>query len=223
MRDKQLARIFACRKQVDGLADDDAWRDFLEQQTGKRSLKVMTGREKGKVVDALHANGAPKAGHKVAPRRAKSGRLSTAPLAGKARALWLSLYALGEVSDPSEAGLRGFCKRQTGVDDPGFLAPEQGHQLIEALKARLQRAGVHAPTPTQIGRHAERRFAAGFEKTPAGHLEKVRVVERLLMLLIDDDVRLLRPGVPVGAFSATELDREIERLGALVRAKQVEK
>ena len=72
------------------------------------------------------------------PKPAK--RAGTRPLAPgrqprKMRALWLALYHLGEVRDPSEAALAAFAKRITGIDALQFLEPHEANAVIEGLKS----------------------------------------------------------------------------------------
>ena len=55
----------------------------------------------------------------------------------KIRALWTALGPHLESS--SDAALRAFCKRQTGVDRLEWLDPARANQVIEGLKAWLVR------------------------------------------------------------------------------------
>jgi len=220
MNDRQLARIFACRRQVAGLEDEDAWRGFLRQVTGKDSLRAMDAREKGKVIDALHASGAPKAGHKVAPRRAGLRRLPNEPLARKARALWLALYQLGEVSEPSEAALNAFCRRQVGVDSLAWLAPETGFRLIEALKAWCARAGFDLRGVPEVSTINTIRSGVRLRAIDDGWRAKRVLVGVLRRRLRDEGVavRMEEPGTwMLDDATPADLDREIERLGAKLR------
>jgi phage gp16-like protein len=61
----------------------------------------------------------------------------------------------GELSPASvrnqAAGLRGFCKRVVGIEEPEWLTPEQGNKVIEALKARLARARAAAAADAAEG------------------------------------------------------------------------
>lgn len=50
--------VYACRRQLPDLAEEELWRTFLEQLTGKRSLREMTEREIGAVIDELRRCGA---------------------------------------------------------------------------------------------------------------------------------------------------------------------
>src|SRR3546814_2194986 len=60
MAKRAMAAVYACRKQVAGLDDEESWRDFLEETTGKRSLRQMSGGELGRVIGGLHERGAVK-------------------------------------------------------------------------------------------------------------------------------------------------------------------
>ena len=69
------------------------------------------------------------------PRRAEHA------VARKARALWISLFALGAIDNPSERALEHFAKRQLGVDRLQWADQSKGNRLIEALKAIAEREG----------------------------------------------------------------------------------
>ena len=135
---KAYGAIYACRKQVAGLADDTAWRALLVRVTGKDSLRAMTGPQLGKVIDELHRLGARKA----PPKRAFKGRarkLADGDQAQKIRALWLALWNLGCVADSSEEALAAFVKRQAQVDALEWLPADKAAGVIEALKGWLAR------------------------------------------------------------------------------------
>ena len=102
-----IKAIQTCRRRVDGLAADEGWRDFLEKTTGERSLKEMTGPQLGRVLDALHASGAP---------RKAPARYTATPQMKMIRGLWLELADLGAVQDRSESALSAFVKRQARQD-----------------------------------------------------------------------------------------------------------
>lgn len=143
---KLYAAIHACRRHVAGLGDEDTWRDFLAATTGKRSLRAMDDNELVRVLDALRDRGAPavpaRAGASCAQRAQSRVRLADSPQAKRARALWLDLFELAEIGDPSEQALGAFVKRQTGVDALRFCAAEDMHKVIEALDAWCRRAGL---------------------------------------------------------------------------------
>jgi len=131
-----IPAIHACRKKVVGLDDEESWRGFLERTTGKRSLRAMNGSELGKVLDALHAAGAPRKAGKGARRR----KLADGEQAKMIRGLWLELYGLGAVDKADEAAIAAFVKRQAGVDALDWLAPAEANKVIEGLKAMRRRA-----------------------------------------------------------------------------------
>lgn len=55
------------------------------------------------------------------------------------RGLWLELYGLGAVRNPSELALAAFVKRHTGVDYHGWLSIDNASKIIEHLKKWKQR------------------------------------------------------------------------------------
>ncbi|MCO5082628.1 MAG: regulatory protein GemA [Rhizobiaceae bacterium] len=126
-----IPAIHSARRQL-GL-DEDAARDLYERETGKRSLRLMSAGEQGKVLDAMR-----RAGFKPA----KSGL--EGPFAKKLQALWIDAWNLGIVRDRRDAALIAFVKRQTRVDHTRFLIDgEDAAKAIDALKAWMTReAGV---------------------------------------------------------------------------------
>lgn len=136
-------KVQIARKDL-GLREDD-YRSILERLTGKTSSAACSDAELGRVLDEFKAKGwTPKV---VAGGKARTGtapipnRPADHPSARKARALWLSLWNLGEVRDPSEAALEAFARRQLGVDRLQWADQGTTYKLIEALKAIGQRAG----------------------------------------------------------------------------------
>ncbi|MBI1407320.1 MAG: DUF1018 domain-containing protein [Caulobacter sp.] len=116
--------------------DDDTRRALMVRVGGKSSAAEMTTAELGKVLDEYRRQGwgASK------PARLKK-KAADHPVAGKARAMWISLHQLGVVRDPSETALEAFARRQLQVEV--FQWADQGlaYKLIEALKAMAERAG----------------------------------------------------------------------------------
>lgn len=129
-----IPAIHACRKKVAGLEAEEDWRDFLEKHTGKRGLREMTGPELGRVLDALHASGAPMVPGKGARRKLAQGAAAPDQVR-MIRGIWLELRDLGALRDASEAALAGFVRRQTGVDSPSWIDSRQANAVIEALKS----------------------------------------------------------------------------------------
>lgn len=128
-RNKIIKAIQACRRKVEGLGDDEPWRDFLERASGGRSLRDMTGPQLGKVLDALHRAGAPK----TSPRGGRPRYVDSKQL-DMIRGLWIELADAGVVRSRSEDALSAFIRRQTR-QDMGALYPRQATAVIEALKA----------------------------------------------------------------------------------------
>ena len=128
-----LAKMHVAKKQL-GL-DDDTWRDLLERETGKRSSKDMTDRERGRVLEVLKNQGFKPASK--ASRKGLEGKY-----APKLQALWIAGYNLGLIRNKEDAALLAFVKRQTGIDHTRFLRyAEDGACAIEALKGWLERDG----------------------------------------------------------------------------------
>lgn len=147
-----VVKVQIARKEL-GLADDD-YRSILERLTGQTSSAACSDAELGRVLDEFKAKGwTPKV---AAGGKAKAGRVPTStgtaprsipnrpadhPAAKKARALWLSLWNLGEIRDPSEAALEAFARRQLKVERLQWADQGLTYKLIEALKAMAERAG----------------------------------------------------------------------------------
>jgi phage gp16-like protein len=131
-----IKAVQTCRRKVAGLEADEDWRAFLERATGKTSLRAMSGPQLGRVLDALHAAGAPK--------KAQASRFAATSQMRMIRGLWIELADLGQVQDRSESALSAFVTRQTG-QDLGRLNAQASARVIEALKSwrgRAQAAGA---------------------------------------------------------------------------------
>jgi phage gp16-like protein len=128
-----LAKIHIAKKQLD--LDEDDYRQILRDEArvasagdaDVRGLEAVLRRFEGLGFRAL-----PKRGK---PRQAQS------PMAKKARALWISLYHLGEVRDRRESALENFAKRQLGCERMAWANQREAAKLIEALKAMAERGG----------------------------------------------------------------------------------
>lgn len=138
-RQAMLAKVHLAKKEL-GLPEE-SYRDVLECVTGKRSAGQLNEAQLDLVIEAFKREGWKPGGQRQ-PKRAGSRPIAGGPVAAKARALWLSLYHLGEVSDPSEKALDAFVKRQLGLGSLRWLPAEQCSSVVEALKAWCERAGV---------------------------------------------------------------------------------
>jgi phage gp16-like protein len=125
--------------------DDETYRDILEARYGKRS---RTGLRNAQLVDLVeHFKTLGFKPLRKAPARAGGRPMADGDTQRKIRALWISLYHLGAVSDPSERALGAFCRRVTGgrqggIDALQWLDAGGALKVIEALKAMAERAGV---------------------------------------------------------------------------------
>lgn len=128
VRSRLIGAVHAAKKAA-GL-DDDTYRAKLQLITGKTSAKDCSDGELRDVLDSM--NGKRRHG----PAKADS------PTARKARALWISLHALGGIADPSEQALRAWVQRQYHVDDLAFIRASESFAVIEGLKQWCARLGV---------------------------------------------------------------------------------
>jgi phage gp16-like protein len=143
-----------------GLTEDE-YRALYEGQTGKRSLKEMTVRETGRVLEAMMGYGFKKDGRAQAPAhtRADGRAQSTArtrdkgitlcadPQPRKIRALWLRLRDMGVLRNPSELALLTYVKRLTRVDRMEWLDSGQLSHVIETLKSWVNREAAARGLP----------------------------------------------------------------------------
>ena len=118
----------ACRRR--GMDDDDR-RAFQQREIRRASLSDMSIAELGKLLDLLNRDRAAPMAHR--------------PHVAKIKALWWSLYWLGEIHEPGDRQLDAFVKRQTGVNALRFLDHRQAMSVSEALKGWATRAGVTWP------------------------------------------------------------------------------
>nr|WP_281392977.1 regulatory protein GemA [Roseospira goensis] len=135
-----IAAVHAAAK-AHGL-EGEAYRAMLRTHGGAESCADMTVRQLMAVLDHLN-------GHKLRTpsRRARPVAKGPAPLA-KARALWLDLWVLGEVSDASEAALEAYAIRMTkgargqggqGVARLEWLDGDHLDRVIRGLRGWLAR------------------------------------------------------------------------------------
>jgi phage gp16-like protein len=198
LRKKLYAKLHIAKKQL-GL-DDDAWRDLVERATGERSLKALTDDQLTRLVEECR-----RLGFKPAKQ---SKPLAAGREIRKARALWLSLWHLGVIPDPSEEALAGFARRVTGGRDLGLSAlqwvrGEDAFALIEALKERAARdAGVNW-SPYRQGNRV------------VSHNPRARVIEaqRRMLKQAGDTA----PWIDLHKLSAIEADALIAELGERIR------
>lgn len=156
--------------------DDEAYRDILRSRFGKESRKSLGNAQLVDLIEHFKSLGfKPKSTRP--PKRAGSRPMAKGPEPEKIRALWLSLWHLGVVADPSEAALAAFVKRVTGGKDKGvdalqWLDGRAATKVIEGLKAvAVREAGVNWGS-----------YSAGY-KAPVIWLPRARVLEAQWRLL----------------------------------------
>ena len=126
-----LIGIIHIAKQQLGM-DEDTYRGFLRDVTGKDSCAKMTPREQRRVMAELKTRG-----FRRTPRH-KGKELVDHPQAKKIRALWLTMADCGIVRDRSEKALASCVRRFTGrtLED---ATVKQCQAMIEILKQWLDR------------------------------------------------------------------------------------
>ena len=132
-RRSMIAKIQIARKDL--AMDEDDYRQIVFDKTGRTSLKEASERDLHDVLEVMKAKG-------FRPL-AKIGQVAAAqhPVAKKARALWISLYQLGVVHNPSEQALEAFGCKMLKCDKLVWANQRDGYKLIEALKDMAKRNG----------------------------------------------------------------------------------
>ncbi|KAA5603757.1 regulatory protein GemA [Roseospira marina] len=199
--------------------DGDAYRAMLRQYGGADSCRDMTARQLMAVLDHLN-------GHKPkVPTRRVRPIATGVPGLAKARALWLDLWVLGEVSDASESALEAYAQRMTkgvagqagqGVARLEWLDGEPLDRLIKGLRGWLNRVAPRLDrpdTPIQVGgqnlggrpkvrvawEQARRLEALGVDVGPAGLLTRP---DAALDRLLAERGRVLREAMTAQAIEA---------------------
>lgn len=227
------ALFAACRE----LGIDDETRKQIQLRVvGKDSTSGMSAGEIGLVLDEL------KQSHgwtpKRQPKRAGARPIAPGDQAAKIRALWLALYHLAEIEDPTEAAIDGFARRMTknapgrggaGVDSLRWLDAAAANQVIKALRGWCDRVGFVQPDAAAKRQIDAWRAHAGAEIAPTGFTEKVVLIKVQWRLLAERttgiekaeklEVWLLRKyGAAAPALlSPQQADHAIEQLGTWLR------
>lgn len=192
----------ACRK--NGLDDDDR-KAMQVEICGKASLSDMTVAEIARLLDRLNRNSKAPAGHRAH--------------VGKIRALWWSLFWLGEVESSDDRAIGAFVKRQTGINALRFVDHKSAPAVIEAMKSWLDRAGVAWPDPANMARIAA--MNPGFTATHGDRIAVLRAINaRLGVVGIPAEIVLGQDGEAFG-LTVEMLDMMIREQGAKLRAARV--
>lgn len=169
--------------------DDDTYRDILKNVAGASSSKKCS-------IPQLKAVLAAVKGKSYTPSRPKA----SSPYIQKARALWLSLYNLGEIDDPSDKALTSFARRQLKIDALQWATPEVASSLIEPLRAMCERAGF----------------------VTASNVKRDEAMNNLIMVQLD---RLFPEGVPetLRSWAASAPMYDVSnQLGEMIRKRKAD-
>ena len=213
--------------------EDDSYRDLLARVAGgKRSCTDMTRRELNAVADELRRLGAGRK-RRQGPKRAGGRKMAPGGQASKMRALWLSLYHLAEVDDPSEGSLARFVEETTGIDALEWLGPADADKAIKALRGWCRRIGFHEPMARRVREIDAARKAAGLLPGRHGFAAKVTLIEMQIERLraaglTESELAVLgiwlrEPATRLHLLDLPAADVVIERLGAEVRLLKAER
>jgi hypothetical protein len=137
-----IRRIHAAKTKA-GL-DDEAYRDLVERETGRRSSKELDDAGLRKLITVLDGL-TPKEARAVG-RAAYAVRKDARPIARKVVALWLMLWNLDEVQSRNDRAIDAFVERVTGKQALKFTTNGEAGKVVEALKAWCRRVDVDADT-----------------------------------------------------------------------------
>lgn len=138
--------------------DEDARRDFMERETGKRSSAELDIRQAIRVIDGLK-----KLPQVLKPKRKAKGALELdGPFVAKIRALWIAGWNLGVVHVRTDEAMVAFVQRQHRFDSKSWASraleePAIANKVIEGLKSWLAReAGVEWDAEDRDGTGSKR-------------------------------------------------------------------
>ena len=129
-RRRLLAQAHQAKKQL-GM-DDETWRAFLRRTADASTCAALDEAELEKVLAELRRMGFRERQPGWRPKSPK-------PWVRKVYALWGEAKRSGAMRDRRRSALRAFVNRQTGVEDPEWLTPQQAEKVIEAFKALIAR------------------------------------------------------------------------------------
>lgn len=210
-----IAKIHIAKSQL--AMEDDSYRAMLQRVTGKESSADMTTAQLQSVIAEFG-----RLGFTGPTRPTKPGGLPAEEQASKIRALWLNLYHLGGLDDPSEEALIGFCKRQSGVEKIEWMHSQQFDNVIRGLRGWLQRLDWENPSASTISSIARARLAQGIDLEPgrvnySGVAAKAATIRAQYAVIGQDMLGFVPELMPV-----EDMDPLIETLGAKCRAAKAE-
>jgi phage gp16-like protein len=228
-RRSELGAIHIAKKQL-ALADESyralVWRFSGAKSDSAAELSTVQRRE---LLDHFRGLGFERK-PKRQPARAGSRPLAHNPLASKIRALWLSLYHLGEVESPKEEAIAAYVTRMTGVEALQWIDLDKADQVIRSLRAWCARIGFHQPDAERVRNVNAWRARNGLSTEPYGYVAKLNLIDAQWKRLIArgafrtgasarlDSWLIREAGVSADFFLApADADRCVERLGAWIR------
>lgn len=128
-----IAKIHA-EKSRRGIHEDDYRAAIGRIAPGKRSSADLTLPQLTKLVEWVTGVGQA--------ARVTRRQQERSPHQAKAVALWLTLWNLGAIRDPSEAALAKFVRRQVHVDAVDWWSAAEASPVIDALRAWCEREGL---------------------------------------------------------------------------------
>jgi phage gp16-like protein len=207
--------------------EEESYRDLLKRVTGKMTCSTMTEAELDKVLTEFRRLGFQKKPKGAKPSRRAGGRaMAMEATARKIRALWLSLWNLGELEDASEAALAAFVQRITGIEALQWIDGAEADKVIDALLGWQRRIGLDRVDALYLASVDKIRHGAGLPSLGEAFGHKVWLIhfqwERLgtLATLGCSPVEWFARhfgGHRPALLSYENADRAIERLGALIR------
>lgn len=184
--------------------DDDTRKAIQVQHTGKASMADMTPADLSRLLDHFNRDRKAPMGHRAH--------------VGKIKALWWTLYWLGEIDTPDEQAISAFVERQTGVSALRFLDHRKAASVIEALKLWCRRAGVKWPDPETVS--LIKAICPGFTEAQAERHAVLKVLGQRLTArkeLLNGYIPYLTTALGLTndhwCWSSTELDHGIRLLG----------
>lgn len=180
-RRAMTAKLHIARKDL-ALADD-SYRAILERVAGRASSKDCSPAQLHAVLEEFK-----RLGWKARPpRRARKAAAPTPARAialdeqaSKVRALWLSLWCLGETEDASEEAIEAFAARTTrtaanpeGIARLQWLDAPGYDRVIRALRGWCGRIGFPQPTAADVARINAIRASARHEPASYGLVCKI--------------------------------------------------
>lgn len=213
-RNAKIAKIKIASKTL--ALDDGSYRALLTRVTGKDSAAKMTERELDSVIKEFE-----RLGFKAKKKRAGDRKMANHAQAGKIRALWIMLYHMAAVDEPSENALAKFVKRTCGVEDLHWIGEYHADQTIRALRGWLVRLGYTHPTADHVKRVSTARAFAGVDGEDSYAIAaKLNLIGWQMKKLSINDIAI--GGVAYTSHGCLLADNEtldcvIEKLGAYLR------